>query len=47
MAPEDEIIILEDQVVKPLDYFEQMTKMPNKAEKFDLRLRMVKHAIKL
>jgi len=32
--------------MKPLTYFEQMTKMPNKADKYDLRLRMVKYAIK-
>ena len=31
--------------MKPLTYFEQIIKMPNKADKFDLRLRMVKHAI--
>ena len=31
--------------MKPLNYFEQITKMPNKADKFDLRLRMVKSAI--
>jgi len=30
--------------MKPLTYFEQIIKMPNKADKFDLRLRMVKHA---
>ena len=29
----------------PLTYFEQIIKMPNKADKFDLRLRMVKHAL--
>ena len=32
--------------MKPLNYFEQITKMPNKADKFDLRLRMVKHTIR-
>jgi len=31
--------------MKPLTYFEQIIKMPNKADKFDLRLRVVKHAI--
>ena len=31
--------------MKPLTYFEQIRKMPNKADKFDLRLRIVKHAI--
>ena len=31
--------------MKPLNYFEQIRKMPNKADKFDLRLRIVKHAI--
>ncbi len=31
--------------MKPLTYYEQIIKMPNKADKFDLRLRMVKHAI--
>jgi len=46
VALEDEIIIFEGPVVKPLSYFEQVIKMPNKADKFDLRLRMVKHAIK-
>lgn len=45
MTLEDEIIIFEGLVVKPLSYFEQMIRMPNKADKFDLRLRMVKHAI--
>ena len=29
----------------PLTYYEQIIKMPNKADKFDLRLRIVKHAI--
>jgi len=28
----------------PLTYYEQIIKMPNKADKFDLRLRIVKHA---
>ena len=32
--------------MKPLNYFEQITKMPNKADKFDLRLRMIKHVIR-
>jgi transposase-like protein len=31
--------------MKPLTYFEQIRKMPNKADKFDLRLRIVRHAI--
>jgi transposase-like protein len=31
--------------MKPLTYFEQIIKMPNKADKFDLGLRMVKHAL--
>ena len=31
--------------MKTLNYFEQIRKMPNKADKFDLRRRMVKHAI--
>jgi len=31
--------------MKPLNYFEQIIKMPDKADKFDLRLRMVKHAL--
>ena len=31
--------------MKPLNYFEQIIRMPNKADKFDLRLRMVKHAV--
>jgi len=31
--------------MKPLTYFEQIIRMPNKADKFDLRLRLVKHAI--
>ena len=35
----------EGQQMKPLTYFEQIIKMPNKADKFDLRLRMVKSAI--
>jgi len=30
--------------MKPLSYYEQIIKMPDKADKFDLRLRMVKHA---
>ena len=29
----------------PLTYYEQIIKMPNKADKFDLRLRIIKHAI--
>ena len=29
----------------PLTYFEQIVKMKGKADKFDLRLRMVKHAL--
>jgi transposase len=29
----------------PLTYYEQIIKMPNKSDKFDLRLRIVKHAI--
>ena len=33
--------------MKPLNYFEQIIRMPNKADKFDLRLRMVKYANKL
>lgn len=31
--------------MKPLTYFEQIVKMPNKADKFDLRLRIVKNAV--
>jgi len=31
--------------MKPLNYFQQIIRMPNKADKFDLRLRMVKHAL--
>ena len=31
--------------MKPLNYFEQIIRMPNKADKFDLRLRMVKYAV--
>jgi transposase-like protein len=31
--------------MKPLNYFEQIVRMPNKADKYDLRLRMIKHAI--
>ena len=31
--------------MKPLNYLEQIIRMPNKADKFDLRLRMVKSAI--
>lgn len=30
--------------MKPLTYFEQIVKMPNKSDKFDLRLRIVKYA---
>jgi len=30
--------------MKPLTYYEQIIKMPNKADKYDLRLRMVKYA---
>jgi transposase len=30
--------------MKPLTYFEQITKMPNKADKYDIRLRIVKSA---
>lgn len=30
--------------MKPLSYFELLIKMPNKSDKFDLRLRIVKHA---
>ena len=29
----------------PLNYYEQIVKMKGKADKFDLRLRMVKHAL--
>jgi len=36
--------LMKDQT-KPLTYFEQIIRMPNKADKFDLRLRMVKHAL--
>jgi hypothetical protein len=39
VALEDEIITFEGPVVKPLSYFEQMIRMPNNADKFDLRLR--------
>ena len=31
--------------MKPLNYYEQITKMPNKADKYDIRLRLVKSAI--
>ena len=31
--------------MKPLNYLEQIIRMPNKADKFDLRLRMVKSAL--
>jgi hypothetical protein len=31
--------------MKLLYYFEQIRKMPNKANKFDIRLQMIKHAI--
>jgi hypothetical protein len=31
--------------MKPLNYFEQIIRMPNKADKYDLRLRMIKHAL--
>ena len=44
-ALKDEIIIFDDTFVEPLNYFEQVIRMPSKAEKFDLLLRMVKHAI--
>ena len=33
--------------MKPLTYYEQIIKMPNKADKFDLRLRIVKSAMSL
>lgn len=33
--------------MKPLTYYEQIIKMPNKADKFDLRLRIVKSAISI
>ncbi|UCC98960.1 MAG: helix-turn-helix domain containing protein [Phycisphaerales bacterium] len=46
MALQDEIILFEGLIAKPLSYFKQITGMPNKVDKFDLRLRMVKHAIK-
>ena len=39
------MIVFEGPILKPLSYFEQTTKMPNQADKFDLRLRMVKHAL--
>jgi len=29
--------------MKPLTYFEQIIKMPNKTDKYDLRLRIVKY----
>jgi len=29
----------------PLAYYEQIVKMPNRADKFDLRRRIVKHAL--
>ena len=31
--------------MNPLVYYEQIIKMPNKADKFDLRLRIIKHAL--
>jgi len=31
--------------MKPLSYFEQVRKMPNKADQFDLRLRIVRQAL--
>jgi len=36
--------LMKDQT-KPLSYFEQIIRMPDKADKFDLRLRMVRHAL--
>jgi transposase-like protein len=33
--------------MKPLNYFEQIIKMPNESDKFDLRLRIVKSAISI
>lgn len=31
--------------MKPLTYWEQIIRMPDKSDKFDLRLRIVKHAL--
>ena len=46
MALEDGIIIFEGPVVKPLNYFEQITKIPNRADRLDLPLRLANYGVK-
>jgi transposase-like protein len=37
--------LFEGPRMKPLSYYQQIVRMPNRADKFDLRLRKVKHAL--
>ncbi len=43
--PRNTIVVFSEGQMNPLTYYEHIIKMPNKADKFDLRLRIVKHAI--
>ncbi len=46
-SPRNDItaLLLNTIGIKPLNYFEQIINMPNRADKFDLRLQMAKSAL--
>jgi len=44
LAPGKDLYGFFEGLMQPLTYYEQIIKMPNKADKFDLRLRLIKSA---